>query len=356
MRSVTKLQALGERTIWLDCDVIQADGGTRTASITGAFVALALALDKLRERDVIRDDPAVRLRRRDQRRHRRRRAAARSRLRRGFARRRRHEHRQDRRRPVHRGAGHRGSEPFGRDALMLAARSGRPRHPAAHREAARDRRAPGRSPRGAEVGRPMHSLARSRDAPRPRLHRALVGRGLCALSSACRGLLRGRPEPLRTGRRAVAARTGQERLTRLERAARALVSAARDRRPKLGDARPDAGMAGRLLRRRDSGGRRPAARHARRAVREARLEGALEIPAGETTSYGAIAGALGSAGASRAVGAANGANPVVDHRPLPPRHRFVRIADRLRRRARSQDVADRSRAPLAAPSRRRRCF
>jgi ribonuclease PH len=38
---------LGERTIWLDCDVIQADGGTRTASITGSFVALALALDKL---------------------------------------------------------------------------------------------------------------------------------------------------------------------------------------------------------------------------------------------------------------------------------------------------------------------
>src|SRR5215467_6781617 len=43
LRSVTRLTALGERTIWLDCDVIQADGGTRTASITGAFVALALA-------------------------------------------------------------------------------------------------------------------------------------------------------------------------------------------------------------------------------------------------------------------------------------------------------------------------
>src|SRR6187200_2744389 len=48
LRSVTKLQALGERTIWIDCDVIQADGGTRTASITGAFVALVLALEKLR--------------------------------------------------------------------------------------------------------------------------------------------------------------------------------------------------------------------------------------------------------------------------------------------------------------------
>jgi ribonuclease PH len=47
LRSVTDLQKLGERTIWIDCDVIQADGGTRTASITGAFVALGLALEKL---------------------------------------------------------------------------------------------------------------------------------------------------------------------------------------------------------------------------------------------------------------------------------------------------------------------
>jgi ribonuclease PH len=57
LRSVTNLGALGERTIWLDCDVIQADGGTRTASITGAFVALALALGHLRERDVLRSIP-----------------------------------------------------------------------------------------------------------------------------------------------------------------------------------------------------------------------------------------------------------------------------------------------------------
>jgi ribonuclease PH len=57
LRSVTKLQAIGERTIWIDCDVIQADGGTRTASITGAFVALALACEKLRERDAIRVIP-----------------------------------------------------------------------------------------------------------------------------------------------------------------------------------------------------------------------------------------------------------------------------------------------------------
>ena len=57
LRSVTNLNALGERTIWIDCDVIQADGGTRTASITGAFVALALAIEKLRERDVLKIVP-----------------------------------------------------------------------------------------------------------------------------------------------------------------------------------------------------------------------------------------------------------------------------------------------------------
>jgi ribonuclease PH len=59
LRSVTRLQSLGERTIWIDCDVIQADGGTRTASITGAFVALALAFEKLRERDVLRTIPLL---------------------------------------------------------------------------------------------------------------------------------------------------------------------------------------------------------------------------------------------------------------------------------------------------------
>src|SRR5213593_34862 len=57
LRSVMNLNALGERTIWIDCDVIQADGGTRTASITGAFVALALAIEKLRERDILKTVP-----------------------------------------------------------------------------------------------------------------------------------------------------------------------------------------------------------------------------------------------------------------------------------------------------------
>ncbi|HMD34006.1 MAG TPA: ribonuclease PH [Vicinamibacterales bacterium] len=57
LRSVTRLTALGERTIWLDCDVIQADGGTRTASITGAFVALALACERLRDQKMLKDIP-----------------------------------------------------------------------------------------------------------------------------------------------------------------------------------------------------------------------------------------------------------------------------------------------------------
>src|SRR5690606_14534982 len=47
LRSVVNLQALGERTITLDCDVIQADGGTRTTSITGAFVAMCLAIEHI---------------------------------------------------------------------------------------------------------------------------------------------------------------------------------------------------------------------------------------------------------------------------------------------------------------------
>ncbi|MDD3653661.1 MAG: ribonuclease PH [Desulfotomaculaceae bacterium] len=57
LRSVIDLSALGERTILLDCDVIQADGGTRTASITGAFVALAEALYKLKQRGLIQRVP-----------------------------------------------------------------------------------------------------------------------------------------------------------------------------------------------------------------------------------------------------------------------------------------------------------
>jgi ribonuclease PH len=57
LRPAVDLEALGERTIHLDCEVLQADGGTRTASITGAWVALVLALAKLRAEDRITTNP-----------------------------------------------------------------------------------------------------------------------------------------------------------------------------------------------------------------------------------------------------------------------------------------------------------
>ncbi len=57
LRAVVDLRALGERTVVLDCDVLQADGGTRTAAITGVWLALRRACDTLRARQVLRDDP-----------------------------------------------------------------------------------------------------------------------------------------------------------------------------------------------------------------------------------------------------------------------------------------------------------
>ncbi|MCH6581021.1 MAG: ribonuclease PH [Nitrospinae bacterium] len=53
LRTVVDMEQLGERTLWIDCDVIQADGGTRTASITGAFVAMCLALKQLKKDKLI---------------------------------------------------------------------------------------------------------------------------------------------------------------------------------------------------------------------------------------------------------------------------------------------------------------
>jgi ribonuclease PH len=57
LRAVTNLEELGERTVWIDCDVIEADGGTRTASISGAFVALALALERMKAAGILRTIP-----------------------------------------------------------------------------------------------------------------------------------------------------------------------------------------------------------------------------------------------------------------------------------------------------------
>lgn len=59
MRSIAELKKIGERTIWIDCDVIQADGGTRTASITGSFIALADALRKLKNDKIIDSMPLL---------------------------------------------------------------------------------------------------------------------------------------------------------------------------------------------------------------------------------------------------------------------------------------------------------
>src|SRR4026209_2369230 len=57
LRTIADLRSLGEKTIWIDCDVIQADGGTRTASITGAYVALAEASSKWVARGILSANP-----------------------------------------------------------------------------------------------------------------------------------------------------------------------------------------------------------------------------------------------------------------------------------------------------------
>jgi ribonuclease PH len=59
LRSIVDLKSLGERTIWMDCDVIQADGGTRTASLTGAYVALVEACELLRKQNILKRNPLI---------------------------------------------------------------------------------------------------------------------------------------------------------------------------------------------------------------------------------------------------------------------------------------------------------
>ena len=59
LRSVVDLKKMGERTIWIDADVIQGDGGTRTASITGGFIALAEAIEKLKRGGILTESPIV---------------------------------------------------------------------------------------------------------------------------------------------------------------------------------------------------------------------------------------------------------------------------------------------------------
>ncbi|MEX0832652.1 MAG: ribonuclease PH [Actinomycetota bacterium] len=57
LRAVTQLEKMGECTVWVDCDVLQADGGTRTASITAGYIALALAFRSVRERGILKETP-----------------------------------------------------------------------------------------------------------------------------------------------------------------------------------------------------------------------------------------------------------------------------------------------------------
>src|SRR5258708_14937974 len=59
LRAITDQEALGERAVWLDCDVIEADGGTRTASITGAFIALALAMERMVVAGILKSSPLI---------------------------------------------------------------------------------------------------------------------------------------------------------------------------------------------------------------------------------------------------------------------------------------------------------
>ena len=59
LRSVVDMEKLGERTIWIDCDVIQADGGTRTASITGAYIAMVQAMQWMKEQGMIEEIPVT---------------------------------------------------------------------------------------------------------------------------------------------------------------------------------------------------------------------------------------------------------------------------------------------------------
>ena len=107
LRGVIDFEALGERTVWIDCDVLEADGGTRCAAITGGYVALELALRRLVGEGKLATAAADAVGRGGLLRRRRRARAARPRLLRGLDRRGRRERRHDRRRRAGRGAGHR---------------------------------------------------------------------------------------------------------------------------------------------------------------------------------------------------------------------------------------------------------
>ena len=147
LRGVIDFEALGERTVWIDCDVLEADGGTRCAAITGGFVALELALRRLVAEGQARRGAAQRVGGGGVVRHGRRRRAARPRLLRGLARRGGHERGDDRRRRARGGPGHRRADAAVARLARRAARAGRGRHRAAARRPSRppSRRAASRS-------------------------------------------------------------------------------------------------------------------------------------------------------------------------------------------------------------------
>ena len=165
LRGVADLDALGERTIYVDCDVLEADGGTRCASITGGYVALALACRSLQEQGLLTRSPLTGIDRRRLLRRRRRRAAAGPRLPRGLERRGRRQRRHDRRGRPRRGAGH------GR------AHAAQPRAPRRAAGARADRHR--RSARGAggSARAAADLLATRNDAQGARVRAAAAGRG-----------------------------------------------------------------------------------------------------------------------------------------------------------------------------------
>ena len=181
LRAVCDFEALGERTLWLDCDVLQADGGTRCAAITGAYVAAYRALDRMGLSKAL---PAVG--RRGLGRRRRRRRGARSRLPRGLAGRHRHERRDDR--PT--------------DASSRCRR-----RPSASRSTARRaRRSCSTSPRSASRSSPLPSAQRA-DLPRRVRARLASGKpaqarraAACAAGMGDRADRRLRPSPRRPAR------------------------------------------------------------------------------------------------------------------------------------------------------------
>jgi hypothetical protein len=146
LRAAFDLEAFGERTLHLDCDVIQADGGTRTASITGAMVAAYDAFNALVARGVIAGGAGEAFRGRDLGGRVPGHAGARPRLHRRFGLRHRHERGDDRRRPLHRSAGH------GRRRGL------RPRR---HEPPARPGRMPPDSSRGSALPKPARPISSS---------------------------------------------------------------------------------------------------------------------------------------------------------------------------------------------------